>query len=187
MHTILKPLYRSKALLCVPLVSLLGLGPIALAQPPVQAQAVYQISAKPPKGALGHKTKYDERTSYLDQNCKWHNYKSKRLNYRICAMEDIIMSVSMEGPEGDNGPSFHRYNYGGVDTFSFRDTGQGTAVIIERGRLVAEVDVGQSALNTVTTRFTPEQRKRLTDRALSSKKQLEAVGYEWLKWSSTQP
>ena len=49
MHTILKSLWRSKALLFIPLVSLLGLGPIVLTQP-VQAQTIDRVSAKPPKG-----------------------------------------------------------------------------------------------------------------------------------------
>ena len=184
MSIIFKSLWRSKALLSIPLISLLGLGPLVLAQP-IQAQTVNRTSGnKPPKGALGYKTKFDERTSYVDKNCKWHNYKQGRSNYRICVMEDQLMSVSMDGPEGDNGPTFYTL---GSNSFAFRDTGLGTAVIIENGRLVAEVEVGRSALNTITTRFTPEQRKSLTDRALSSKKQLEAVGYKWLKWSSTQP
>ena len=99
MHTIIKNLCRSKVLLSIPLVSLLGLGPIVFAQP-IQAKPIDRVSTKPPKGALGHKTKYDERTGYLDKNCKWNNYKHKGVNYRICSMEDILMSISMDGPPG---------------------------------------------------------------------------------------
>ena len=184
MHTIIKNLCRSKILLSIPLVSLLGLGPIVFAQP-IQAKPIDRVSTKPPKGALGHKTKYDERTGYLDKNCKWNNYKHKGVNYRICSMEDILMSVSMDGPPetGDNGPTFYIL---GNNSFSFRDTGIGTAVIIENGRLVAEVEVGRSYVNTITTRFTPQQRKELTDRALSSKKHLESVGIKWQKWSAAR-
>ena len=182
MHTILNYLCRSKALLAIPLVSLLGLGPIVFAQP-VQAKPIDRVSTKPPKGTLGYKTKFDERTGYLDKNCKWNNYKHERVNYRICSMEDRLMAVSMDGPEGDNGPTFYTL---GNNSFSFRDTGLGTAVIIENGRLVAEVEVGMSSTNTITTRFTPQQRKELTDRALSSKKRLESVGIKWQRQSATQ-
>ena len=182
MHTVLKSLCRSKVLLSIPLVSLLGLGPIVFAQP-VQAKPIDRVSAKPPKGALGHKTKYDERTDYLDKNCKWNNYKHKSVNYRICSMEDILMSVSMDGPEGDNGPTFYIL---GNNSFSFRGAGLGTAVIIENGRLVAEVEVGMSPRKIITTRFTPQQRKELTDGALSSKKHLESVGRKWQRESAAR-
>ena len=185
-HTIFKSLWRSKALVFISVVSLIGIGSIDLIQP-IQAQTINKINAKPPKGVLRYKTEFDRRTNYLDKNCVWNNYQQEGLNYRICAMQDIIMSVAMDGPEGDNGPTFYRYNYGGINTFAFRDTGAGTAVIIERGRLVAEVEVGYSAKNTITTRFKAEQRKSLTDRALSSQKDLEAVGNKWLKSSATQP
>ena len=182
MRTSLKALYRSKALLFIPLVSLLGLGPIVFAQP-IQAKPIDRLSAKPPKGVREYKTKFDERTDYLDKNCKWNNYKPERVNYRICSMEDRLMAVSMDGPEGDNGPTFYTL---GNNSFSFRDTGLGTAVIIENGRLVAEVEVGMSSTNTITTRFTPQQRKELTDRALSSKKHLESVGRKWQRESAAR-
>ena len=151
------------------LFSTLVLSPIVIPQT-AQAQSSNSVV-----NANQYQTNFDRRMSFYKKYCKWNTYKHEGLKYRICAMEDIIMVVEMEGPPGDNGPAFYRYNYGGSNTFAFRDTGSGTAVIIEEGRLVAEVEIGRSAQTKVITRFTPEKRKRLTDRAVSSQKGLETV------------
>jgi hypothetical protein len=133
------------------------------------------------------KQQYDQHTGFLDKHCVWHEYQVGKRGYRICAMEDMIMAVAMDGPEGDNGPT--AYFHGGK-LFSFRDTGVGTAQMFDkRGRLLAEVEVGTVApeYNKIKTQFTPAERKELTDRAMESSQHLLKVGQKWLKWSSTQP
>ncbi|NJM48365.1 MAG: hypothetical protein HC860_21125 [Alkalinema sp. RU_4_3] len=88
-------------------------------------------------------------------------------------MEDLIMKVELEGPPGDNGPT--AYFYSGR-LYAFRDTGDGQAVIFEKGRLVAQVEVGiDPARSKVRTVFNQEERKSVTDRAIQSTRSMLKV------------
>ena len=160
------------------LFSTLVLSPIVLPQT-VQAQSSNSVgNADKYKADFGlrYKTNFDLRMNFYEKHCKWNTFTYQRLKYRVCAMEDIIMAVeNVEAPGTDTGPAFYRYNYGGMNTFAFRETDSDTVVIIERDRLVAEVPTAYSTKTKVITQFTSEQRKRLTDRAVSAQKRLESI------------
>jgi hypothetical protein len=134
---------------------------------PVQAQ----ISPKPAsiaKPKLTHKEKLDQYTSFVDENCVVPEKRMfEGLEYQLCRMEDVHTRVSMEGPEGENGPT--AYFYGGK-LFAFRDTGSGQSWMFQDRKLIAEVEVGTVApeYNIITTKFSPKARKEYTDRAMKS-------------------
>lgn len=132
----------------------------------------------PAKAQLTYKEKFDRHTSFVDENCvRPQKRRFKSLKYELCLMEDIHTRVSIEGPEGDNGPT--AYFYGGK-LFAFRDTGSGQAWMFEDGKLIAEVEVGDFApeYNKITTQFSPKIRNEYTDWAIkSSRDMLKVFGY----------
>jgi len=135
-----------------------------------------QVQAKP---KLTYKEKFDRHTSFVDENCvRPQKRRFENLKYELCLMEDIHTRVSIEGPEGDNGPT--AYFYGGK-LFAFRDTGSGQAWMFENGKLIAEVEVGviDPKYNRITTQFSPRQRKEYTDWAMeSTRNMLKVFGYK---------
>jgi hypothetical protein len=159
----------------LPLAASLGLA-IGLALPPIVATATpAPVSAKP---KVDYKAEYDKITQFADEHCVYHQKKIQGLTYRICRMEDLPMQVSLDGPEGDNGPT--AYFYGGR-LYSFRETGHGEAWVFKDGKLMAEVEVGVVApeYNKITTKFTAKERKAITDRAISStRSMLKVFGVE---------
>ncbi len=132
----------------------------------------------PAKAKLTYKEKFDRHTSFVDENCvRPQKRRLDSLKYELCLMEDIHTRVSIEGPEGDNGPT--AYFYGGK-LFAFRDTGSGQAWMFENGKLIAEVEVGSVApeYNRITTQFSPKNRKEYTNWAMkSSRDMLKVFGY----------
>jgi hypothetical protein len=143
--------------------------------PTAQAQKLAQTKST----RLTFKEQFDQRRDFLDQNCAWQRYQFQGRGYRICAMEDVLMAVAMDGPENDNGPTAY---FQGEKLFSFRDTGLSTALLFDqKSRLLAEVEVGFVApeFNKITTEFTAANRKELTDRATESSQQLLKVGRAW--------
>ncbi|MBD2413019.1 hypothetical protein FACHB389_02290 [Nostoc calcicola FACHB-389] len=132
----------------------------------------------PAKAKLTYKEKFDRHTSFVDENCvRPQKRRFENLKYELCLMEDIHTRVSIEGPEGDNGPT--AYFYGGK-LFAFRDTGSGQAWMFENGKLIAEVEVGviDPKYNRITTQFSAQQRKEYTDWAMkSTRNMLKVFGY----------
>jgi hypothetical protein len=142
--------------------------------PSVQAQAVTKttLAAKP---KFTYKQEFDRYTSFVDENCVRPEKRTfDGLKYELCRMEDIHTRVSLEGPEGDNGPT--AYFYGGK-LFAFRDTGSGQAWMFKNGKLIAEVEVGSVApeYNIIKTTFTPKERKSQTDWAIKSTRNMLKV------------
>lgn len=134
---------------------------------------------------LTAKQQFDRHVNFLDTNCVWHEYQFEQMGYKVCVMQEIVMAVAMDGPEGENGPTAY---YKGGKLFAFRDTGAGTATMFdEKGRLLAEVEVGVVApqFNKIKTKFTPVERREYTERATKIGKQLERIGYRWLKQSAS--
>ncbi|BAZ37340.1 hypothetical protein NIES4101_32610 [Calothrix sp. NIES-4101] len=122
----------------------------------------------PAKAKLTYKDKFDRYTIFIDKNCvRPEKRRFEGLEYQLCRMEDIHTRVSMEGAEGENGPT--AYFYGGK-LFAFRDTGNGQAWIFQNGKLIAEVEVGAVApeYNKITTQFSPKIRKEYTDLSIQS-------------------
>jgi len=129
----------------------------------------------PAKAKLTYKEKFDRHTSFVDENCvRPETRRFESLEYQLCRMEDIHTRVSMEGPEGENGPT--AYFYGGK-LFAFRDTGSGEAWMFQDGKLIAEVEVGAVApeYNKITTQFSPKIRKEYTDRSIESTRNMLKV------------
>jgi hypothetical protein len=158
---------------CLPLMGILYLA-IDSAMLPTQAQ-VPTKPASTAKPKLNHKEEFDRHTNFVDENCVRPEKRMFRgLEYELCRMEDVLTRVSMQGPEGDNGPT--AYFYGGK-LFAFRDTGSGQAWMFKEGRLIAEVEVGSVApeYNKITTRFSAKERKERTDWAMKSTRNMLKV------------
>jgi hypothetical protein len=126
--------------------------------------------------AKAYRKHYDKVTAFADKHCVMKKKKVQSLTYRICHIEDLVMKVAIDGPEGDNGPT--AYFYSGR-LLAFRDTGLGEAWMFQNGKLVAEVEVG-SATSKITTKFSPAMRREITTRATSSTKQMLQVFGETL-------
>ncbi|KAM3115676.1 hypothetical protein [Phormidesmis sp. 146-33] len=142
-----------------------------VAMSPVQTR----VSAHPTSATVKtHKETFDRYTRFIDEACKPQKRTFQGLKYQLCLIEDLSTRVSMQGPEGENGPT--AYFYSGK-LFAFRDTGRGEAQMFKDGRLIAEVEVGKVApgYNKITTKFSPADRKALTDRALSSSQNMLKV------------
>ncbi len=150
--------------------------PIGIALPATIAEAQ---SAQASPSPLSYKQTFDERTKLYDESCVVPEKRVYQgLKYELCRMEDLGTRVSIEGPEGDNGPT--AYFYSGR-LYAFRDTGLGEAWIFQKGKLMAEVEVGFVAPEAavITTKFTATDRKQMTDRAISStRKMLKVFGLE---------
>ncbi|MBD2326056.1 hypothetical protein [Alkalinema sp. FACHB-956] len=128
---------------------------------------------------LAYKQVFDQRTRFADKHCVFHQKTVNGLKHDICRMEDLVMKVSLEGPPGDNGPV--AYFYGGR-LYAFRDTGNGQAWIFEKGRLVAEVEVGiEPSQSKVRTIFNQQERQSVTDRAITSTRNMLKVFGEELR------
>jgi hypothetical protein len=145
---------------------------------PQTAQAqMAQAQMAQTQAATTYKEQYDEITAYADKNCAMQMKKVKkvgRLNYRICRIKGVVMTVSLDGPEGDNGPTAYFKN---GRLYSFRDTGRGEAWVFQNGKLMAEVEVGVVAPddNTITTDFSTTLRREITARATSSTRDMLKV------------
>jgi hypothetical protein len=129
----------------------------------------------PAKAKLTYKEKFDRHTSFVDENCvRPEKRRFESLEYELCRMEDVHTRVSIEGPEGENGPT--AYFYGGK-LFAFRDTGSGQAWMFQDGKLIAEVEVGSVTpeYNKITTQFSPKRRKEYTDWAMKSTRNMLKV------------
>jgi hypothetical protein len=158
--------------LIAPLISLtVGIG-LIVASPivlPETAQAQTQ------KQKSTYKEQFDQRIKFADEHCVMKKRKVKNLTYEICYIEDLVMKVVMEGPPwGGNGPT--AYFYSGR-LYAFQDTDVGQAQIFQDGKLIAQVEVGPMLpeYNKTTTKFTPKVRKELTDRAISSTRDMLKV------------
>jgi hypothetical protein len=161
----------------ISLALLLGLG-AAIASPTVAKPA----SARPLTDAqkLEYKTIFDQRSRYADEHCVMKPKRFEELQYEICRIEDTTMKVAIEGPPGDNGPTAYFY---GSDWMAFRDTASGQAWIFEKGKLVAEVEVGMTATRSkLRTVFNADERRAYSDRALSSTRNMLKVFGEQFRW-----
>jgi hypothetical protein len=139
--------------------------------------------AQSSQSKAAYKERFDELTAFADENCAMQIKKVKKvgsLNYRICRIKGVVMTVSLDGPEGDNGPTAYFKN---GRLHSFRDTGLGEAWIFQDGKLMAEVEVGTVApeRNKITTKFSPAMRREITTRATSSTKGMLKVFGETLR------
>jgi hypothetical protein len=136
--------------------------------------------AQSSQSKAAYKERFDELTAYADENCVMQKRRVQNLTYEICRMEDVVMKVTMDGPEGDNGPTAY---FDGGRLHSFRDTGLGEAWIFQDGKLMAEVEVGTVApeRNKITTKFSPAMRREITTRATSSTKGMLKVFGETLR------
>jgi hypothetical protein len=135
--------------------------------------ATAQAQTSTDRQKLEYKKVFDQRKRLADEHCVMHPKTLGELKYSICHMEDLVMKVELEGPAGENGPT--AYFYSGR-LYAFRDTGDGQAVIFDKGRLVAQVEVGTDpAQSKIRTVFNQEERKSVADRAIESTRSMLKV------------
>ncbi len=156
----------------------LALGTTLVLTPRTRAQTPPSAIAQ---AKSNYQTEFDRRQQFIDQGCTGTFTKRVGgLTYQLCRMEDIVTRVSIEGPPGDNGPT--AYFYGGK-LYAFWDTASSQAWIFQKGKLMAEVEVAPAtpATSRIKTRFSPQERKEYTERALQSSRRMLKVFGETLR------